>query len=60
MLGDVFIADKLNLYGKVFGFVRFKNFKDPTKMVQAIHNVWFGNFKTYASDATFGKENIKA
>jgi len=46
MLEDVFIANKLNRQGLVFGFACFRGVNDLVKKVQAIRNVWFGKYKT--------------
>jgi hypothetical protein len=56
---DVYLARKRNVNGGVFGFVRYSKVKDVEKLLKAINNVWFGDWKVVAKVASFdrfGKE----
>ncbi|PNX77214.1 putative sulfate transporter [Trifolium pratense] len=53
ILEDVFVAKKRNRYGQPYGFVKFSNVKNVSKMTNALNNVWFGNFCVKASVAMF-------
>jgi hypothetical protein len=55
ILEDVFVARKRNRYGEPYGFVRFSNVRDVTKMTKALNAVWFGHFRVRASVAKFDR-----
>ncbi|XP_045831281.1 uncharacterized protein LOC123922627 [Trifolium pratense] len=60
VLEDVFVAKKRNRYGKPYGFVRFSNVKNVTKLTNALNNVWFGYFRVKASVAMFERNDSRA
>ncbi|GAU48515.1 hypothetical protein TSUD_244350 [Trifolium subterraneum] len=53
MLEDVFVAKKRNRFGEPYGFVKFSNVRDITKMTKALNAVWFGHFRVRATVAKF-------
>ncbi|PNY12472.1 putative sulfate transporter [Trifolium pratense] len=48
-------ALKRNRYGQPYGFVKFFNVKNVTKLMKALNNVWFGYFRVKASVAMFDR-----
>ena len=52
---DVYLALKRNVNGGVFGFVRHGNVKDNDKLLKAVNNVWFGDWRVVAKVATFDR-----
>ena len=57
MLEEVFVPNKLNMYGEAYGFVRFSNVRDVDKLLRAVNNVYFGHMRVKASLARFHKTN---
>jgi hypothetical protein len=55
MLEDVYVARKRNRFGEPYGFVKFSNVKDVTKMTKALNAVCFGHFRVRASVARFDR-----
>jgi hypothetical protein len=55
ILEDVYVARKRNRFGEPYGFVKFSNVKDITKMTKALNAVWFGQFRVRASVAKFDR-----
>jgi len=55
ILEDVYLARKRNANGGVFGFVRYGNVKDVDKLLQALNNVWFGDWRVVAKVASFDR-----
>ncbi|PNX68338.1 RNA recognition motif, partial [Trifolium pratense] len=55
VLEDVFVAKKRNRYGQPYGFVKFSNVKNVSKLMNALNNVWFGYFRVKASVALFDR-----
>lgn len=53
IMEDVYLARKRNVNGGVFGFVRYRKVKDVEKLLRAINNVWFGDWKVVAKVASF-------
>jgi hypothetical protein len=53
MLEDVFVPNKRNRNGEPYGFVKFLNVRDVSKMTKALNVVWFGHFRVRASVAKF-------
>jgi len=60
ILDDVFVAPRCNARGQAYGFVRFLQVKDVDKMVQALNNVWFGDFQIWAKVAKFQRNKSEA
>jgi hypothetical protein len=55
MLEDVYVAKKRNRNGEPYGFVKFSNVRDVSKMTKALNAVWFGQFRVRASIAKFDR-----
>ncbi|CAJ2657379.1 unnamed protein product [Trifolium pratense] len=55
ILEDVYVAKKRNKFGQPYGFVKYFNVKNVSKMTNALNNVWFGNFRVKASVAMFDR-----
>ena len=55
ILEDVYLAKKRNVNGGVFGFVRYGNVKDFDKLLKALNNVWFGDWRVVAKVASFDR-----
>jgi hypothetical protein len=49
------VAKKRNIHGKPYGFVKFSNVKDVTKLEKALNAVTFGQFRVRASVARFDR-----
>ncbi|PNX61502.1 hypothetical protein L195_g052485, partial [Trifolium pratense] len=60
MLEDVFVAKKTNRYGEPYGFVKFSNVKDVSKLTKALNAVCFGQYRVKASVALFNRYNAEA
>ncbi|PNX95462.1 putative sulfate transporter, partial [Trifolium pratense] len=60
MLEDVFVAKKRNKYGQPYGFVKYSNVRNVSKMTNALNNVWFGHFRVRASMALFERNDSRA
>jgi len=50
---DVYLAQKRNVNGGVFGFVHYGHVKDVNKLLKAVNNVWFGDWRVVAKVASF-------
>jgi hypothetical protein len=57
MLEDVYVAKNRNTYGEPYGFVKFSNVRDITKMTKGLNAVWFGQFRVRASVGKFDHNN---
>ena len=55
ILEDVYLAKKRNVYGGVFGFVRFGKVLNVEKLLKALNNVWFGDYRVVAKVASFDR-----
>ncbi|KAK2402847.1 heterogeneous nuclear ribonucleoprotein A0 [Trifolium repens] len=60
ILEDVYVAKKRNRFGEPYGFVKFSNVKDVTKLTKALNVVWFGHFRVCASVAKFERSDTGA
>ena len=49
------MAKKRNVNGGVFGFVRYGNVRDVEKLLKALNNVWFGDYRVVAKVASFDR-----
>ncbi|KAK2377208.1 zinc finger BED domain-containing protein RICESLEEPER [Trifolium repens] len=58
MLEDVYVAKKRNRNGEPYGFVKFSNVRDVSKMTKALNAVWFGQFRVRASIAKFDRNTF--
>ncbi|MCI15232.1 RNA-binding protein 25-like, partial [Trifolium medium] len=54
-VGDVYIPNKVDKWGKRFGFVKFKDVKDVEEMSRRLVNVWSGSFKLQINHSRFGR-----
>lgn len=52
---DVYLAQKRNVNGGAFGFVRFRKVKDVEKLLMALNNVYFGDWRVVAKVASFDR-----
>ncbi|GAU15594.1 hypothetical protein TSUD_108530 [Trifolium subterraneum] len=57
MLEDIYVASKRNIYGEVYGFVKFSNVKNVNKLTKALNDVCFGNYRVHASLARFDRND---
>jgi hypothetical protein len=55
ILEDVYLARKRNKYGQPYGFVRFSNVRDISKLNKALNAVSFGDFRVRARVARFDR-----
>jgi hypothetical protein len=60
ILEDVYVAKKRNRFGEPYGFVKFSNVKDVTKLTKALNVVWFGHFRVRASVAKIERSDTGA
>ncbi|GAU40819.1 hypothetical protein TSUD_398030 [Trifolium subterraneum] len=51
-------GSELKRFGEPYGFVKFSNVKDITKMTNALNAVWFGHFRVRASVAKFERNDV--
>jgi hypothetical protein len=56
---DFFVALKRNVYGAVYGFVRFPKVRDVTKLLHSLNAVCFGQFRIHAKEAWFGRTVVR-
>jgi hypothetical protein len=57
ILEDVYVARKRNKRGQPYGFVRFSNVRDITKLTKALNVVSFGDFCVRARIARFDRND---
>jgi len=55
ILSDMYVARHRNSCGQEFGFVRFVNVKNKSKLLQALNNVWMGDCRVFAKEARFDR-----
>lgn len=48
MLEDVIVPSKRDVNGERYGFVRFANVRNVSKLLKAVNEVYFGNFRVRA------------
>ncbi|PNX92130.1 RNA recognition motif [Trifolium pratense] len=53
MLEDVFVPMKRNKCGESFGFAKFSNVRNVSKLLSALNNVYFGHYRVRARIASF-------
>jgi hypothetical protein len=58
ILEDVYVARKRNKLGQPYGFVRFSNVRDISKLSKALNAVCFGEFRVRASVARFDRNDV--
>jgi hypothetical protein len=54
-LTDVYVARYKNARGQEFGFVRYVNVKNKDKLLQALNNIWLGQYRILAREARFDR-----
>jgi len=59
IMEDIYLAKKRNVNGVVFGFVRYSNVKDLDKLLKAVNNIWFGDFKVVAKVSAYDRYGHK-
>ena len=59
IMEDVYLARKRNVNGAKFGFVCFSKVKDIDKLLKAVNNVLFGDFKVVAKVSSFDRYGNK-
>jgi len=59
MLKEVVVPSKHNAYGGVYGFVRYSNVRDISKLLKLVNSVYFGNVRVKAKVARFDKAAVK-
>ncbi|MCH95432.1 RNA recognition motif [Trifolium medium] len=57
MLEDVYVAKKRNKHGEPYGFVKFSNVRDITKLTNALNAVCFGHCHVRAKVANFDRKD---
>ncbi|MCI48165.1 RNA recognition motif, partial [Trifolium medium] len=55
MLEDVYVPKKRNKRGEPYGFVKFSNVRDVTKLTSALNAVYFGHYRIRARVASFDR-----
>jgi len=55
IIKDVFVANKRNMNGEVYGFVRFPKVRDVSKLLQALNGVWFRQYRIQAKVVRFDR-----
>ncbi|XP_039690367.1 uncharacterized protein [Medicago truncatula] len=55
MLDEVVVPRRCNVNGERYGFVRYSNVRDVSKLLKAVNTVCFGNFQIKAKVANFDK-----
>jgi hypothetical protein len=58
ILEDVYVARKCNKHGQPYGFVRFSNVRDISKLNKALNAVSFGDFRVRARVARFDRNLV--
>jgi hypothetical protein len=58
ILEDVYVARKRNKLGQPYGFVRFSNVRDISKLTKALNAVCFGEFRVRARVARFDRNDV--
>ncbi|GAU51172.1 hypothetical protein TSUD_412070 [Trifolium subterraneum] len=56
IMENVYVPRKYNVQGKRYGFVRYSNVRDVTKLLNAINEISFGQYRLWANVASFDKE----
>ncbi|WJX67849.1 hypothetical protein P8452_52282 [Trifolium repens] len=57
ILEDVYIAKQCNRFGEPYGFVKFSNVRDVSKLTKALNAVYFGHYRIRASLARFDRSS---
>jgi RNA recognition motif-containing protein len=57
LVGEVFIPNKLNKWGRRFGFVKFKDVEDPVALEGRLADVWCGDRKLKVNLSRFKRDS---
>lgn len=58
-VGEVFVPNKLDKWGRKFGFVKFKNVSNIEVLEQDLEEVWWGDVHLKVNRARFGRDEVK-
>lgn len=53
----MFIAKKKDRFGHRFGFVRFKDINDPSRLIAKLNTIWLGNLRLKVNLPRFDREH---
>ncbi|XP_058774727.1 uncharacterized protein LOC131648999 [Vicia villosa] len=53
---DVYIANRRNKRGRLFGFVRFEGVEDQQRLENQLRNIWFGSYKSWVNISKFERK----
>lgn len=53
------VPSKRDVNGECYGFLRFANVRNVTKLFKAVNDVYFGNFRVHAKVARFDRSDVK-
>jgi RNA recognition motif-containing protein len=56
-VGDVYIPNKVDKWGKRFAFVKFKGVKKVEELPRSLEDVWSGSYKLWVNRARFDRNN---
>jgi hypothetical protein len=59
-VGDVYIPNKLDKWGKRFAFVKFKGVKEVDELSGRLEEVWSGSFKLRVNRARFDRNELSS
>jgi RNA recognition motif-containing protein len=59
ILDNIFLSRKRNKQGHIYSFVRYANVRDVEKMLKALNNISFGQFRVWAKIARFGRKPLE-
>jgi RNA recognition motif-containing protein len=59
-LGDVYIPNKVDKWGKRFAFVKFREDKEVEALINRLDDVWLGTFKLRVNRARFQRRDEEA
>jgi hypothetical protein len=54
-VGEVYIPDRLDKQGRRFGFVKYRDVRDPKEQLGLLADIWVGSFKLRVNLARFAK-----
>lgn len=57
LVKEVFIPSKKDRLGQRFGFVRFKDVIDPSRMVANLNTIWLGDLHLKANFSTYNRNH---
>ncbi|GAU20806.1 hypothetical protein TSUD_132910 [Trifolium subterraneum] len=58
-VGEVYVPKKLDIKGRRFGFVKFKDVTNVEVLSDKLKDVWFGTFKLWINRTRFGRSDSK-